>query len=311
MKRIISVIITVLLLSSCLFMSVAADGGKVTFSSNYQKMYYNGYTYSRFNDDYIDYQTTENIDDLVSLNEEQKSMVEIISVDADEGKTVFYACYEYLFDGQRVEATFMRDDCLEELNLILEYGNDKYRVETVYDNDFDSFKTVGRHVLFGEEITIDGNDINDYYFSVPVTAQVYDSEIYASVGQIIYHGIEEEFYYIDFKELGIKKPLEFNVNEAGLFTAHKITDMDLSLDLEKAYNEFYEDDFGFMGDDSFTEAVSNIFMILVFAVIPFAVLVIFSVLTLRAKGIYKKFFAVISVLSAAELVIFAVIVCIL
>ncbi|MBQ8740513.1 MAG: hypothetical protein IJY79_03060 [Clostridia bacterium] len=82
-------------------------------------------------------------------------------------------------------------------------------------------------------------------------------------------------------------------------------------ELDAAYGEYNSDFVGLLGSD-FTESIGMVLLVIAFAVLPLAVLVVFLILSIRAKApAYKKLFTTIYITAAAELIIFAVVIILL
>ena len=81
-----------------------------------------------------------------------------------------------------------------------------------------------------------------------------------------------------------------------------MTDPALLQQIEEARAKYYEDDYGIFFNDDFTDIVSKVFITLLFAIVPFAILVLTLILGIKAKGIYKKLYFTTCILAAAELI---------
>ena len=142
----------------------------------------------------------------------------------------------------------------------------------------------------------------DYF---PVVVASSDGNLTAYKGALI--TIDDDCYYVDFEEAHIESWYDFNPYDYAELPAYEISDTELIASIQEGEDAYYSDDFGFLLDDSFTEAVSAVFLIFVFAIIPFAIFVVFLILAIRSKTVYKKMFRLIYILSAAELAVFAIV----
>ena len=118
--------------------------------------------------------------------------------------------------------------------------------------------------------------------------------------------INDEYYYIDFYELDVKDPYSFYPENQTNLPAYKITDAEVLKELDEAYGEYNSDFVGLL-DSDFSDNFAIVLLCITFAVIPLAALIVFLILSIRAKApSYKKLFRAIWITSAAELVVFAV-----
>lgn len=162
--------------------------------------------------------------------------------------------------------------------------------------------------IFGEKATLTGLSTL-IYDSFDVNAYCVDGSFYVQKGTLLL--INDEYYYIDYYELGVKDPYAFYPENQSSLSAYKITDAEIVAELDEAYSEYNSDFVGLLGSD-FTESIGIVLLVLAFAVLPLVALVVFLILSIRAKApAYKKLFTTISVTAAAELVVFAVVVILL
>lgn len=306
MKKIIALILSVLLVFCCLSFSVSADNSSITISDDYSDIYLNGKRYTRFNASAIQYELTETISDNITLSTTQEILISDIYLAKDANGVIVHAKFSH-YDGSTLTADYLNSDYIEIYNDIMTSDKGTYVIDFEYPEG--NTVNVDKSALKGEYINLFPDEIyiSDYF---EVTAQNSDGTIVIIKGCLIVS--DDEYYYIDYEEAGITNIDEFYpyVYSSALL-AHKITDTDLIAGLDKAMEEYYSDDLGFLLDDSFSESVSSVFLVFVFAVIPFAVLVLFLILAIRSKTVYKKLFGIICVLSAAELAVFTILACLI
>lgn len=300
MKKIISVIIAVILSSFCLGFTAFAENSSVVISDDYQKLYLNGASYSRFDASKleIEYNT---INTYIELSEAQQETVKEVALLANEHKNIISADI-FFNDGATLTVDFLRDDYLDEYNKIVNNQSEEY----IIDFDWPEGNTVKaqRTALFGNRITLYGDELEfcDYYF---VSTQNDDGSLTAVTGSLIIVG--DEYYYVDHEENNVIIWDSFYPNALTELSAWEITDADLIESFKEAEEKYYSEDLGFLYDDTLTESVSAIFLVCLFAIVPFIILILFLILAIRAKGFYKKLFSNICILSAAELIVFAII----
>lgn len=321
MKKIISLGFIILLLLSCF--SFTALGTKdyvyyeeeiygqeiyidsnpdavITLSEDYKTLYCGDEVYTRFSDSTVNVDIINNVANVVELSDTQKKEIEEVSVETNEAGSIIWADI-YFNDGANLKVAFLNEDYIEEYNNIMEGESGNYTINFGWPEE--NIVKAQKESFFGESVNLFINQfvLTDYF---DVVAMASDESFYVSKGQLLIY--DDEYYYVDFEKAEVDSE-DFYIENYSNLVAYKITDMDLRLQIEEAMQKYYDDDLGIFFDDDFTESVANIFLIVIFAVIPFAIFVTFLILALRSKTIYKKFFTVICALSASELFIFAVV----
>ena len=304
MKKYLICIITTILLFSCLGMTALADETAPTISDDYQTVYLNGETYSRFNASMID--TNYYIGETpLALTESQQEIIANTSASTNSSKTFLQVNLNFA-DGATMTAYFLRDDFKEKYYELLENPSSIYVVNFRWpdDNRIDAPKSL----IMANPVTLYYDELNlcDWY---PVIADLGDGSSTIHVGSLLISS--DRYYYVDYKEIGVTNPNSFKPDSYGKLPAYEITDPTLVTQLRDGEEAFYGDSFGFLYDDDFTNTVSAIFLILIFAVVPAVILVLFLILAIRSKTIYRKLFSVICGCAGAELVIFTIVAMIL
>ena len=300
MKKLKYLILTVILLFSCLGLTAFAEGSAATISEDYQTLCIGGSTYSRFNTSMIDADCFV-VDIAVELTASQQEIIDKVEFLMTEDSIIAYADI-YFKDGANLYAGFLRDDYLKIFTELSSSEDGEYLIDFQYPED--NTVPVEKSKLFGNPVVLGSEELGwcDYY-SVIMKSSVGNLCVYK--GSIIV--IDEDCYYVDYEEVGVKSWYEFDPYECDELPAYEISDEELIASIREGESEYYADDFGFFYDDNFTEKLSAVFLIFVFAIIPFVILVVFLILAIRSKTVYRKMFAAISILSGAELVVFAVI----
>lgn len=300
MKKLISVIITAMLLFSCLGLTVFAESSSATISDDYQKLTLDGNTYSRFNTSMMDVDYFS-VDTPVSLTATQQEVIEEVILKVNEDSNFVYADIHFK-DGAVLSVEFLRDDYLEIYNEISTNQSSEYIIDFQYPDG--NTVTTEKSILYGSSVVLSSDELEwcDYF---PVTAKSSDGKLTAHKGSLI--TIDENYYYVDYEEIDVDNWYDFDPYSYTELPAYEVTNADLVASIQEAEDAYYSDDFGFLLDDSFTEAVSAVFLIFVFAIIPFAIFVVFLILAIRSKTVYKKMFRLIYILSAAELAVFAIV----
>ncbi|MBQ2986016.1 MAG: hypothetical protein IJE23_00885 [Tyzzerella sp.] len=300
MKKLITTIITTILLFSCLGLTAFANPASVTISDDYQKITLDGNTYSRFNASAMDVEYFDS-DILVELNATQQETIDDVSLQTDADATFIYANIHFK-DGAVLSVEFLRDDYLETYHEISASENGTYIIDFEYPEG--NTVAVEKSDLFGNSVVLTEDELGwcDYY---PVITQSNDGILTADKGSLII--IEDKYYYVNYEEIDAENWHDFNPYEYVNLPAYEISDTALIAKIQEAEDAYYSDDFGFLLDDSLTKGVSAVFLIFVFAIIPFAIFVVFLILAFRSKTVYKKMFRLIYILSAAELAVFTLI----
>ncbi|MBR5320722.1 MAG: hypothetical protein IKU41_02655 [Clostridia bacterium] len=170
---------------------------------------------------------------------------------------------------------------------------------------YDNKVVAQRNQLVGETVTFTRNQLAKWNIDFDVIAQNSDGSISVVAGKILV--INEEFYYINFNETGLTENDLYNhIGEFANKPVHKIADADLIEELNNAMVDYYEDDYGVLYDDNATESISIVFFVFVFAVIPLAILVFFLIKVIKGKGIYKKLYFAVVAICLAEIVVFSI-----
>lgn len=331
MKKILSLIFAVILISSCFAFTAFAEDvvvptdditytEKITFSEDFQKLYVDGEPCSRIDASMLDVEFAPDGDwvDLkengyywisVELSETQKETVKEVAVCPDSRNV--YNAYNVLYsvritfnDSSVLSTTFLKDTHLEEYEKIVSGDWEEYVIDFEYPTG--NTVTAQKSYLFGEAVIKNDNQLSIYDW-YPVKVQNSDKSLVAHKGFIFIDG--DEYYYLDSAENGVEGYYwyETGFGDVPDFTVHKITDEALIAELAVAEQRYYEDDYGYLYNDDTTDTVSAIFLIFVFAVIPAVIFVIFLIKAIRGKGVYQKIYGAVAALCIAELAVFTII----
>ena len=300
MKKIFSVIIITLLLASCLTLTASASifDNPIVLSSDMQSIIYNDNVYSRIDASMLEIDTYVELDEEVIYGDQLEKTIRSVTLEANKYNNILRAKITYK-DGSFFSAHFLHEDYLEEYEKIAKNHHTDYIIDFVWPEN--NTVTAPKIHLFGQQITLYNSILSkcDYY---NVRVQNNDGSLVELKGVLLI--FDDEYYYVDFEEAGIESKSSFYPSKYSTLPAHKLLNTTLLQDIRAAEDEYYKDDLGFLYDDNLTEVVSSIFLIFVFAIIPLAVLIIFLILSIRSKTVYKKMFIIITILSAAELTTF-------
>lgn len=295
-KKILSLIIIVLLIVPCFIINTsAATYCDISLGHNYQYLVHNGVNYKRFDSSMTEWEYDHSFNGVTYDIDEVKYVDYELSVN-----DVIITATIYLNDGSSISASYINENYSAEHDVISKYAH-TYTVDFYYpdENQVD----IPSKKIFAENTTL--SDIsNQIYDSFDVIAYCTDDGVYVKKGTLF--SINDEYYYIDFYELGVKDPYTFKPENQTDLPAYKITDAEVLEELDAANTQYNSDFVGLLGSD-FTESIAIVLLVLAFAVLPLAALIVFLILAIRAKTpSYKKLFTAIYITSATELVVFAV-----
>ena len=314
MKKIIALVITFLLLFSCFCMATQASempyyeettsplnpNVNVSFSADYKTLFFGAQKYVSFPCENMVNDPSYTMPNEINLTETQSSETTDISIYSCEYGTLISAEISFT-DGSCFTTTYIKENYIEELNDISNSPNTAYTVDFIFPTNNTIITTYDK--LLGELTTIKNPyDIIDDYFYVEISTK--DKKLKIFVGYLILYN--DEYYYYDFAANNTSYS-EIDLYDIKSINAYKISDADTIKSFESAKKLYYDDEFGFFLDDNFSKKVAIGFIIFLFAIIPFAALIFFIILTVKSKGIYKKLSILTSAFLVAELIIFIII----
>ncbi len=345
MKKLLSLIISFVLIFSCFAVTVFAEDmatGSVetptslfeedtdeeidifnakmptgTFSDRYEHFYVDGEQYTRINKTLIEtnYKYNWIIEEVYNDNfytgdsiyleysEQQKQEIKSVKLSTNKDRTLVEATLTY-FDGAEMIIVYLKASYLEEYNKIVSGETDKLTIEITYPAN--NNVVAERPQLNGEVVTFTNSRLVGLEDDYDIIAQNSDGSMSVIVGKLLI--IDDEYYYLNYKEAGFNESDWYSgsIGKIANKPLHKITDAQLVKDIDKAMEEYYNDDYGVLYDDNVTESISIAFFVFVFAFIPFIILVFFFIKAIKGKGIYKKMYITIVVICLAELIIFSI-----
>ena len=303
MKKIIAIILAVFCLSS---MCVFAETGErvVQVDENFLSLTLDGERYESFDfavsgkTDFTELNCTFNLTDT------QNETVKGIDAQINEQGNIISATYTFK-NGSVLSAYYLHEDFLEEYDTVNSDGWNLCEIDFIYpENNILNFT---KDKLLGESynLSMAEDEIANWF---DVDAVSVDKSFRVTKGILI--DTDEEYYYLDFKSAGITYS-DFDVENYDHLPVYRITDPEVKEQIDKAIDEYYDDGFGFLNDDKTTKKVSDIVLVIIFLILPFAVFVLFFILALRSKTKYKKLFRTIYILALILTLIFVVLAIIL
>lgn len=316
MKKIIALLVTVLVLLSALSLPVFAtetpsfddewdddyttvldSSTPISFANDYKTLYFGKEKYVSIPNKYIQTYVLAELDNPIKFTAKQKAEVSEIILTASYKGALIDADI-YFFDGSNTLIHFIKQEYVEEYKTLFTDKSIEYEVNFEYPDG--NTVPLSRNMLIGKEITIsDIMDINDYF---EIIASTKDESISVAIGKLLLY--KDEYYYFDYQLNNSSYIDDIYDRDTAIVT--KITNQQLIKKLKEAEQRYYEEDMGFFFDDSFTSSISDIFLVIIFAILPFAAFVVFTVIAIRSKGTYRKLSIIINSLIIAELAIFTV-----
>ena len=303
MKKIIAIILAVFCLSS---MCVFAETGErvVQVDENFLSLTLDGERYESFDfavsgkTDFTELNCTFNLTDT------QNETVKGIDAQINEQGNIISATYTFK-NGSVLSAYYLHEDFLEEYDTVNSDGWNLCEIDFIYpENNILNFT---KDKLLGESYNLSmAEDEIANWFDVDAVSG--DKSFRVTKGILI--DTDEEYYYLDFESAGITyADLDFE-NYDNLLV-YKITDANVKKQIDEAIARFYAEDYGFLNDGKTTKKISDIVLMIIFLILPFAVFVLFFILALGSKTKYKKLFRTIYILALILTLIFVVLAIIL
>lgn len=294
MKKTVFAIISVIVLTFCTICAFA-ETEDVLFSDDYGKMYIGNESFSLCDTSRIEGSDQE-YEIEVSLSSEQSAIIDEINVWAEQNNNTAFA-YVYYKNGASLSLPYINDSIVEKYDSLFETATE-YTVDFEWPDD--NIVTAEKSLLFGEKRIMDF-DASEYP-TYNVSTSDADSGLTVYTGLVI--DIYGAFYYADYNENEVVDIYNFDYEFTPDAVLHRITDKTLVENMQQAQNEYYGNDMDFLTDDDFFETFSKVFLIILFCVIPAALLVISVVAAIRCRGIYRKLYFTVCIFCAAELSVF-------
>lgn len=306
-KRIFSLIIAIILVVPCFTSNVLAaslpieefsvpfeaQDNDIIISSDHQSLVYKDITYVRFDASVTEWDiantTTDN-------NCAYLSGVDYIDYDISEKDSIITANI-YHSDDSYLRCSFIKETLLSEHNNMSASAS-KY----VVNFDYPDYVKIP---LTAAALSSEATSINNTAFysldehSVNVYSQ--DESFYVQKGALVI--FENEYYYVDYHQNRITKANKYYKDLQSVI-GYKVTDTELIAKFdEQTGNNNDIIDLIFSGE--LFNVFGTLLLCIIFGLIPLAALVLFLILSIRAKTpIYKRLFLAIYITSAAELLLF-------
>lgn len=303
MKRIIAIILAVFCLSSmCVFAETA--GRTASVDENFSTFTLDNERYEAFDFSVSGKAVFSELNCTFNLTDTQRETVEKIDAEINDKGNIINATYTFK-NGSILSTYYLHEDFLEEYNTVKSDDWNLCEIDFIYPEN--NILNITKDKLLGESYNmfIAEVDINNWF---DVDAVSGDKSFRVTKGILI--DTDEEYYYLDFKTAGITYS-DFDLEKYDHLPVYKITDPQFKEQIDNAIEEYYATDYGFLNDDKTTKKVSDIVLVIIFLILPFAVFVLFFILALRSKTKYKKFFRTIYILALILTLIFVILAIIL
>lgn len=316
MKKILNIILCALVAFSLFTVSVSAieavplggASGTATFNEDYTRLTYKGENYSLIDGNDIGYDGAYDDEEAaisINLTEEQMKTVAELDLTPITNGLVIEAEYR-LNTGVEMSITYLNDKYMDKFQSALTREEDKVGIDFMYPegNYFETTLTKLKETKTTKRI--------DYSMGESFTVQVELDEklknnVYVILGEIIL--VDDAYYYLDYMDAGLNNAEGINTyfeDRARECTVYQISDPDTVWNLENCYN-LYNEDMGIINDEEITQAFASGLATIVFAVLPFAVLVLSVIFAIRFKEKYRKLFIGLGAVAIAEIIVFAII----
>lgn len=295
MKKLLS-LFTVCLLFICLFVTSASAKSALTFNDDFTALTFNEQTYERFNDSLVTAGYSDELDCHLALTPSQQAAVDDIDLYTNEECTIIWAEVTYP-DGALLSLAFLREDCLTAYEQLENGTFDAYTVDFFWPEG--NTVSLPRSAVPLETVTLSSWQLTTCE-AFDVAVQSSEPSLSFFCGSLLVIG--DEFYYADYAENHLDY-WEFQAPEDHApLTAHPVTDPDAVQNLRAGWTS-YNNDFLLFGDGA--EVLTLIVCVLLFAVLPLVLFVVFLVLALRSGHPYRELCAAVCALAVAILLVFA------
>lgn len=301
MKKIICFICALIMaLSAFGFAAFAEETLSVTFSDDFGTLTYGDVEYVIINGDIV--QINDSVSYItVNLTEEQKTKISTLSI-TKYGEDIFMAASYKLHSGAYIKCTYINKTHFPIYEKSLKRENENVYLSMHYEQNDNLPLNLKKLMQTPTTFSFSGFEgIDDWY---------YVCSDFAYPGACMYLGMlienDNKYYYLDFNAAGIEYNGDFYIyNLADTpISVFEVTDSAQLESIKKYISDYYGDDAIY--DDDISSKVANVLLVIVFGVLPLAVLVAAIILGIKSKENYKKKFIVLVSITAVEIIVFTV-----
>lgn len=298
MKRIISCLMLITVLILGLSLTAFANDHDFTISEDYKTITLDGVTYVRTNTNGMSFWDTVIFDREPTLTENQRKELFTTEFYIDPQLDILDASL-YFQDGSTLSACYLREDYLEEFLYWTTDDDVEYQVDFYWPN--------------GNTVAVIPAQLKDSPVVLNSSAwawgETYEINLEIENGtRLVNRGIlvveNDRYYFVDYSEypqLGCNG--YFDLSEANHVDAYEITDVQLLTELRHA-KEASEKGTQILSSNDFGNRLSAVMMTLLFAVLPFGMLILTVILTIRSKGSYRVIWGATAGFACATLLIY-------
>ncbi len=303
MKRIISVFAVVLILASLCCLSVSANDYFIAIADNFNTLTYAGNTYVRVeNADAIDYDYSTQEKEF-ALSKRQSAEIRSIEATVDGYRDAYVVLDIWYKTGNNDRSiAYVNQERLDEYNAILSGQGHAYTMQINYSMDDEIVMTESE--LKGEAIVKDGSDI-PHTNSFAVWVENEDGCFSELGGSLLVDEYAGEYYYLDYFQNGVDDyyNLMRDFGSCEDVTLYRITDEALLTRIETDYAAYYDAQL-MPYTETVGKTLSAVMIALIFGVVPFIALIVGVIGWVNKRGIYRRLFATLTIVCAAELATF-------
>ena len=293
MKKCIAILLILLAMSFCLSFAASAERSDFALSEDLMTLYWDGNTYHRMDTSNTMIYNTSVIEcDPIWTSDQQEQFIdwnfrlskEALMIEA----VLYYRAGGYL------TCTYVLEDFIPQLNAYQTGDGVACFVEGSWKNIYTT-----EAQLKGRRTTLDASTLQ-FAISQDVYADTKGEYYYVCTGAVMVQN--SKCYYVDFSEMD-RLPALFYPEDYTSLDCYEITDTDLH---QALISEFGPNTSNGVTEnlDDFFEVLILIYMVVIFGVIPLAILVLSLILAIKRKGYYRLIWFITAGLCNAELVIF-------
>lgn len=309
MKKILSLSICLLLVFSLFCFTagaepetqmIAADENakiKAEFNADFTKIECGGNSYSVIDSELLDEYGLE-YSYTVNLTKEQQKTVSRLELNFDYKYAIIDAVYN-LRSGMRISALYLNDKYLSDY-VALKQGEIKdAEINFIYPED-NNLKIELQKLKQNKTVKyMDGENVQTFPVRVKGEKCKYDFK----TGFLVVS--DENYYYIDSAETNVKSESVFYDNLDQKYEVYVIKNPETLAILKDCYKK-YSSDYEIFNDTEFAKIFSKVLSIIVFGIIPLAVLIVSLILGLKSKTEYRKMLLLLSGLSLVEIIVYII-----
>ena len=278
--------------------SAAPSNIKVSFSEDFSTANYEGEEYTRINLDGflqpLNPVHESNLD--IKLSNNQKNTIKKIEILDDYG--VMFRANISFKDGGYYQAEYINNRYLNDYNVLKSDKPPKVKIRF----DYPGGNTVTTNMSELKSDVSELVEVSNKHKKFFVLSYNKEKRLAYEKGVLIIDS-DDNCYYAEFND-------EFTADDVDSYSTHftyafVIKDEELLSKIDDAMDKYYDSDFGILEDDDFSDRISSVMIIFIFAVVPLGLMILFLIAAIKSKTSYKKLFTIIYILCILEIIVFA------